>query len=830
MKKEQGFNFNWGRLIILLAVLVGIGVWGKNGLNLSPLQAETACTDYDYSDQLYRIDGRVAYRIDGAGLYRQWKVQEAWDFAPTSSSWEWKKTDYFYLSAGEHVLVWAEGKDAYGDTKLDKFRFEDSDGNVVSGLIFEAEDGNLLDSGMVRGDNDASGGKYLFFENEDYQRAWYSFNIPADGNYRLRARVINTADKEGRGLWYTIYQGSDPAQRSATLSVTLPEGATIREDAVWVLWSGRSHDTNWEKDTEAKILVNGVEVQADSSKYVVSGYNERSRKTYWAKIPSSALNGNGPTYNFTLKDLFDFRNPALAPWGAGIFVVYEDPSLEEGWVKFRPWGQFIKPIDSNEDNVLERCVSRAMIFEFSPLNQEMKFKPFFFAADGNENGFDQESDYYRPNYLQWAYGTGAPLSGSFTWQDYDVEGATNPPDKTKGYFAEARDSFSWDSIDVVNSQLGALTLPAKTEWVAFRILTTGDGSLEADEPLDSLGETLTWSGGGGTFQSLGLTSPSPTPTLTPVPSATPTPTATPLASPTPTASSTPTPVPSATPTPTSSPTPTTGTSPTPTPTAVSAWFNILDGDLYSEDDLDISIPSSQYLVENSTLSNSSGVGGLAMVGGNFVNPPSDQRSRRGWAIDNYQLNSAVAAPSYTTLQAKYGYDEATVLPANNLASLTSDGVYKYSAGDLIINGPQSLPSTTVKAVIFVDQNLLINGDFTSAVPSNDADLNTVLSYRYQFAPSLVFIVAGNLTISPSVNAIYGLYLIGGQVSSGVGSERLYIYGSLTSLPGGSLALERDLASANADYPAEMVIGMPKYYFTLVDLVGESIVAWQEAVE
>ena len=795
MKKK-----NLLKVFVLLVPLIFVLFEGKE------VSAQVACNDYSYSSQVIEINGRVSSVSAGKGLSNQWVISEPWNFPETpAGTWEWRETGFFHLNKGWHNLVFSEGNSAYGDTSLDEFWVQPESGSTPGSLKIEAEDGEFFGAGMVQSDANVSGGEYVFFEEYSRSRARYRFYIGSSGNYRIRARVMSNWTRSNSGVWYTVYEVEDMNSLGGTVSVTLPNGAAIRSDEVYIIWGGKAQG-GWDSG-EATVLVNGMEVVADGDDVVAS----RGRKTYWAKIPPSAQVPGPVSYQFTVTGIFDFRGYSMNPSGFGIFVPYEHSSLNDGWIELRPWGQKVAPVDTDSDGILEACVSRAMTIDFDVLSSEMEFNPTFFLADTNTQGIDDEDGFtYRPNYLQWTYGTGSPLSGSYSWQDVSVDGWLNPPDKTKGYFGEARDGSAWDTVSVDTDRIDPLVVPAGSEWVAFRIMVPGDGSIEPNEPLNSLGESLTWSGGGGSFQEV-LPTAAPTPTITPTPLPTPTPTLTPTLTPT----------------------------PTPTSAGIDAWFNVIDGEVYSGGNIQVNVPGSageNCLVENSTLDLSSGAGGVAISAGNFGTLSRESRSRRGrdvshrWSDSGYSVDFPSAMSTLEGLRQKWGYySNSTELTGSDLSTVVASGVYKSTSETLTISGPASLPSDEVSAIVFVDGDLVITDSFTSNELDNNAGMSDIMDFRknsLETASSLVFIVQGNLDIQPSARVIYGIYFVNGQISTGNSDNRLFVFGSLTSLPAGSLQLQRDLDDNSV--PGETVISMPKYYFSLLNLVGEPIITWQES--
>lgn len=312
------------------------------------------------------------------------------------------------------------------------------------------------------------------------------------------------------------------------------------------------------------------------------------------------------------------------------------------------------------------------------------------------------------------------------------------------------------------------------------------------------------------------------------------------------------------------------TCPTPTP---QPWFNTLDGEAYAGGNIHTVVPKTnlgyQYLVENSEGTCNSGGGGILMSGGTVnigtgpaltptpVPPPNcdfaeDRHgSQRGWVGENYQYNFPETMSSYTNLRDKYGPFDGTCDDLVALPGIAEgpDGrrVCETTAGLTIGTGPgkTGLPAAGISAIIFVNGDLVIEEDFSSPPDWKNGD--NPIDFRDDFAPMLVFVVENNLDIYADVQSIYGIYIVAGNTYTNTlypqppapsptpipppqkvnYDDPLHIFGSLLCL--GDIDFVRRLGDYN-HYPAERVIFMPRYYFELIELVGEKTVSWREVRE
>ena len=258
--------------------------------------------------------------------------------------------------------------------------------------------------------------------------------------------------------------------------------------------------------------------------------------------------------------------------------------------------------------------------------------------------------------------------------------------------------------------------------------------------------------------------------------------------------------PTPTPTPTSTPTPTPTSTPTPTPTPTPA-------------------PVTKTMIVDS------GSGGGDVTATGSIDPTDPfTASERGWRIANYP--GSVDFPSYDALKETYNAEDAQLI--SNITNITSSGKYKWNCPGSericeIASSPCNLGGTGVDAVIFVNGNLNITTNFRTT-PIEDTD--DPLTLKNECNSSLAFIVKDNITVDPTVNNIYGIFYAGGTISTGSSSNRLYVFGSLLA---NGFSLGRNLDADNANYPAEQVIFMPKYFLDLgsSDLLGQQKVTWRE---
>ncbi|MBN1263149.1 MAG: hypothetical protein JW991_02210 [Candidatus Pacebacteria bacterium] len=454
-----------------------------------PSRAQEACFSYPaYPGGPITVSGRVSAVIGGTGLFDKMAVKKNWNFNKSDNAWNWRESDFFSLEAGIHYLVIGEGMGAKGDSYLDQFSLLDSGGGAV--FSSQAED-YIAKYGKPAFEAAYFGVNCLFFKDSSQWHSVYQVNIPAAGDYRLNARIRTDwgGGSTGKGLQYTWYQTDNLADLGETVRVTIPAGGTIRADDVYLFWEGESQMALY-RDDEATVRINGVAVTAPESNLVFS----YGHKTHWVQVPAGALSGAGNDYDFNVTGILDFNNSRMAVRGFGLWVPYQDLSLPDGSVFFQPWGQLVR------NNLIEGevypCVGDPISFQFAPAG-EREFFPFFFGSGGQADGYDANYGLWKPNYLQWATGTGLPLSGGYSWSDVPLTGALSPPDKTTGYFVEARDGEAWDSISVSKGIINSLTIPAGNEWIAFRLRAVGDGVSSPEEPINSFGESMAWHAGGG---------------------------------------------------------------------------------------------------------------------------------------------------------------------------------------------------------------------------------------------------------------------------------------------------------------------------------------------
>ena len=252
-----------------------------------------------------------------------------------------------------------------------------------------------------------------------------------------------------------------------------------------------------------------------------------------------------------------------------------------------------------------------------------------------------------------------------------------------------------------------------------------------------------------------------------------------------------------TPTPTPMPTPTSTPTPTPTPTVAA--------------------------VTKTMIVNSGSGGGDVTAGGSIVPTDPFKASQRGWRIENYP--GSVDFPDYDELAETYTIAEVVA----SYAAINNSKVYQWNC---IAPGPCVIDSSpcgrNIKAVVFVNGDLTISANFASAL--NNPTIAQLLTARQACNSSIAFIVKGDLTISPTVNNIYGIFYAGGDIITEASATppdgRLYVFGSLLA---NGFSLGRNLDADNANYPAEQVIFMPKYFLDLgsSDLLGQQKVTWRE---
>ena len=286
---------------------------------------------------------------------------------------------------------------------------------------------------------------------------------------------------------------------------------------------------------------------------------------------------------------------------------------------------------------------------------------------------------------------------------------------------------------------------------------------------------------------------------------------------------TPTPPPDSTPTPTppggASVTPST----TPTPTPISgnfiSWFKTRLGDVHSNKDIIVSIPSlheyfSTFLVTVNNLS--------SFAAGSEYDAAPYLASEKKWY--SYSPYGQVSFPELSGFYEYYIHIKpAGSKIANNtltnslLISLVGNGVnvtiveVDPPGNSLAVNEALSLTGNR-QLVLYINGDLNIN----SNIIFNDDS-------------GVIFVVKGNLNISSTPTEIDGMYLVDRTISTGDTSTPLKIKGALfASLTGKIFGQSRKVnISLPIPLPSEEVIFEPKYLIKFSQILGRSNIVWRE---
>lgn len=217
---------------------------------------------------------------------------------------------------------------------------------------------------------------------------------------------------------------------------------------------------------------------------------------------------------------------------------------------------------------------------------------------------------------------------------------------------------------------------------------------------------------------------------------------------------------------------------------------------------------------------SSTAGGDVTAGGSISPTDPFAASERGWRIANYP--GSIDFPTYNELRENYTVNEVVT----SYAGINNSKIYQWNCtgpGPCVVDS--SPCGRNIDVVVFVNGDLNITADFFTPAFSNPTTAQ-LLAARNNCASSIAFIVKGDLTITPTVNNIYGIFYAGGDLNTGSSSNRLYVFGSLLA---NDFGLGRNLQVDNENYPAEQVISMPKYFLDLgsENLLGRAKITWRE---
>lgn len=249
-----------------------------------------------------------------------------------------------------------------------------------------------------------------------------------------------------------------------------------------------------------------------------------------------------------------------------------------------------------------------------------------------------------------------------------------------------------------------------------------------------------------------------------------------------------------------------------------AWFQVTGGHIISNSDISSNVPSAYSLINN-------GNGGYPGVPffGSSLDYGSGTLSSQNW-----RANTNIAS-----ISAKYNFDyfknkvNSQVAPleitSSSIAasSLNSGGTdlngYSYfqRTGDLTLSSGDLFMSANRKVVLLVDGNVQLSARMQ---PAGTGSTNF-----------LMIIASGNITISPTLTdnanpALWGIYVTDGALSTGAGSTKIRIRGSVFA---NNVNLERDLGATNSTTAGEHFIFEPYLLLNYPSTISKTNIVWQE---
>ncbi|MEK7610783.1 MAG: hypothetical protein AAB486_00225 [Patescibacteria group bacterium] len=220
-----------------------------------------------------------------------------------------------------------------------------------------------------------------------------------------------------------------------------------------------------------------------------------------------------------------------------------------------------------------------------------------------------------------------------------------------------------------------------------------------------------------------------------------------------------------------------------------AWSKVLGGDVYSGTGISMGAAGTEDNTDGLIITPSSTV--------------SNFSSSRHWLISSY--GQTLVAPDFAGLYSKYSSAATiTVLPkVNGYFQTRAD----FTIGQNTI--PAGLSSANFGAVVFVNGDLIINGNYTLAPLGG-----------------IIFVVAGDVLVDKNVTELAGYFLTDGlfdtAYNGGGNADPLTIRGGVSA---GTITLSRSLRN-NTD-PAETFLFEPKYYLLLGGAFPANKVVWRE---
>lgn len=249
------------------------------------------------------------------------------------------------------------------------------------------------------------------------------------------------------------------------------------------------------------------------------------------------------------------------------------------------------------------------------------------------------------------------------------------------------------------------------------------------------------------------------------------------------------------------------------------WWQVVDGDVQTNGDLNSNIPSGDYF----NLAGLGGFPGVAKYGGS-TSLSSVNVSEKGWLANSSYTPSNNKVQNYAYFK-RFIPSEVTLnqIPSDSIegsffesGGVESEGYfwYEYDGG---VTGPTL--SITSSINLPVGRKVIIF--------ATNADLNIEADISYTSGESLLTVlVSGDIAIDGDVENLQGFFLADGDISTGSSSNAFYFKGSIASQ--GSLILQRDLGDPlNLTTPAEVFEYDPTGIFLFPPKLSIEKTRWKE---
>lgn len=292
----------------------------------------------------------------------------------------------------------------------------------------------------------------------------------------------------------------------------------------------------------------------------------------------------------------------------------------------------------------------------------------------------------------------------------------------------------------------------------------------------------------------------------------------PLSSPTPTPT-----VGLGTPTPTSGipVTPTGPLTPTPTPAtgAFISWFKTKLGNVHSNNDIVVSIPSllekfATYLVTANSLS--------SFAAGTGYDARPDLASEKNW----YWYSPPYGVINFPETSGFYEYYRIHKMPSKTVSlNQLSNAAVASLAGD-----GKNIPVVAVDATggsLNTTDDITLSGNKQLVLYIN-GDFNIRNNIKFSGESGIIFVVKGDLNISNSPEETDGIYLVDKTVNTAESDSNvpLTVKGAIYSSREGRI-FGNSRKSSNVLVPSELVIYEPKYLIKFSKVLGRSVYMWKE---